>query len=191
MKDASGFQTQELLSSMPPRFRHPLRRTPGRRVPAASSQASCRGRNTVGLRRPGPLKITASCVHRPSGLTRLLLAGPCAPTTPARISRASPSASFTPTQNFAAVSFKWRARKAKTTDCSAARSGQVRSLRCHSRKMADCKVPPHTRGHAVQFLETLGPLIWAPLGPVYRAAHTEQETRQPPLRSHSLTSSPP
>jgi len=66
MKDASRFQTQELLSSVPPRCRFPLAREPlGTRVPAASSQASCRGRYTVGLRRPGALKITASCVQRP------------------------------------------------------------------------------------------------------------------------------
>ncbi len=56
------FQTQELLSAMPPRCRIPLPREPSANGdPAASSQASCRGRYTVGLRRPGALKITAPC----------------------------------------------------------------------------------------------------------------------------------
>ena len=39
MKDAFRFQTQELLSTVPPRCRIPLAREPlGKRVPAASSQ---------------------------------------------------------------------------------------------------------------------------------------------------------
>jgi len=59
-------QTRELLSAMPARCRFPLAREPlGTRVPAASSQVPCRGRNTGDLRRPGALKITASCVQRP------------------------------------------------------------------------------------------------------------------------------
>jgi len=112
----SRFQTQELLSAVPPRCRIPLAREPSAHGdPAASSQASCRGRNTVGLRRPGALKITASCVQRPWPARDAPCFRPAAltlrPRRSAQCSRQAVLASFTPAPHSAFLSSYARAEK--------------------------------------------------------------------------------
>ncbi len=59
--------------TIPPRLRHPLRRTPGRRVPAASRHAR------QAIRRPGVLHITSSCAQRGGRLSCLLRLPPNSP----------------------------------------------------------------------------------------------------------------
>ena len=160
-------QPQELLSVVPPRCRIPLTREPlGKRVPAASSQVPCRGRHTGDLRRPGALKITASCGRKPVRACHAHCFHRPFPPRPVAVRAPVAPASFTPHP-----SLRWRS--------------QSRGVAAHPPPGE--RWPPPSQGAALRARAASAVPLFATSSRPGSGVHRPHRRRRPHPRRHPLS----